>query len=92
MQKFERCQGSAEGVAGVASATGLVPEGGGQRLGALLGHEIPQSLSGARSLCSEAGRLRKRPRCASASTSVHSKTSGHLFVFVYVRVCTPVLV
>lgn len=25
-------------------------------------------------------------------TSVHSKTSGHLFVFVCVRVCTPVLV
>lgn len=76
---------SAEGVAGVASATGLVPEVGGQRLGALLEQKIPQSLSGARSLCSSAGRLRKRPRCASASTSVHSKTSGHLFVFVYVR-------
>lgn len=31
------------------------------------------------------GREAKRPRCASASTSVHSETSGHLFVFVYVR-------
>lgn len=69
----------------MASATGLVPEVGGQRLGALLEQKIPQSLSGARSLCSSAGRLRKRPRCVSASTSVHSKTSGHLFVFVYVR-------
>lgn len=94
----KRCQSSAEGVADMALAMGLVPEvgaGPGPRVGALGEQKIPESSLEPQApdyQCPRARRSRRRPRCACASTSVHSKTSGHLFVFVCVRVCTPVLV
>lgn len=98
--KGKRCQGSIEGVVDLASAMGLVPEVGAGPGPRGVGGSHTAEDSSESSLepqapdyqCPQAGRSRRRPRCACASTSVHSKTSGHLFVFVCVRVCTPVLV
>lgn len=93
------CQGAAEGVAAWPR-----PRAGSQRWGLALGpgwgalteQKVPQSSrwSHGRQITTSPGREveQEAQMCVCASHFVHSKTSGHLFVFVCVRVCTPVLV
>lgn len=92
----KECQGSAEGVAAMASVTGPVPEvgaGPGPRVGGSDCAEIPQRSSWShrhRIIISPGREAEQEAQMCVHLTSVHSKTSGHLFVFVCVRVCTPV--
>lgn len=67
----------------------------GPQWGALTEQKIPQfsSWSHRRQITMSPGReVEEEAQMCVCLTSVHSKTSGHLFVFVCVRVCTPVLV
>lgn len=71
---------------------GLAP---GPGWGALTEQKIPQSSSWNHRhqiIISPGREVEEEAQMCVCLTSVHSKTSGHLFVFVCVRVCTPVLV